>query len=297
MAIFEVIYISPSGNELVSLEQIESREDFDVVKYNIYCAERGCNCRMEYVPQGVKVAYFKKWRGDEYKHSENCIHFAETEVGRRPTRRLGVESSRLRPSHKNSILKDMYKKYKETEEEREARKAKERERARIRRNRPNIRVRRNEAPIEEVVNRPTTDSSGEVLIEGDRNPPVPRNYSIIHINRDKLNSTVALIDRLIDVTNDFENSDQKRSILTISNSSSTHSLKIVLDQVFFVESPRNISRMLEILEQMVLHVEDIIVSAVGEVIERDNELCLAVYSEDGLRINGLSIFSYISRAS
>lgn len=294
MAVFEVIYKSSDGEEIVTLDSIESNEDFEEVKYNIYCSTAGCNCRMEYVPRGIKVAYFKKWRGNEYQHLLDCPHHVDTETGNRPRRRLGIHSSRLKSDHMKSILNDMYKKYLETEEERKARN----ERERInRRNRPNKRVERGQAPVEEIVNRPTTDNQGDVLLEGERNPPVPRSYSIIHISRDQLDSTLALMDKIIEVENDFDNPDEKRTVITLTNQNSSMNFKIILDPVFFAQSALNIDRMLEGVKQRAVHGEKMILGAVGQVIERNNELCMAVFGEDGLRINGKPIFVYLSNAS
>lgn len=286
-----MIYRGPNGHEFITLDSIENRVDFEEVKYNIYCSTIGCDCRIEYVPQGIKVAYFKKWRGDEYQHSLDCPYYVDTETGVRPRKRLGILSSRLRNTHKDNVLKDMYKKYMESEEEREARK--ERERVN-RRNWRNKRVEENETPIEEIVNRPTTDTQGEVLLEGERNPPVPRSYSIIHISRDQLESTVALMDIIIEVENDFNNSDEKRTVITLTNQNRSRTFKIILDPVFFAQSPLNIDRMLEGIKQRVMHGETMILGAIGQIIERDNELCMAVLGEDSLRINGKTIFVYLS---
>ncbi|ETT82253.1 hypothetical protein MKZ08_06690 [Viridibacillus sp. FSL R5-0477] len=294
MAVFEVIYRGTNGNELITLDSIEDRVDFEEVKYDIYCSTTGCDCRMEYVPRGIKVAYFKKWRGNDYQHSLDCTHYTDTETGNRPRKRLGIHSSRLRSDHKKSILNDMYKKYIENEEEREARKERERKN---RRNRTNKRVETGREPVEEIVNRPTTDNQGEVLLEGDRNPPVPRSYSIIHISRDQLDSTLALMDIIIEVENDFNNPDEKRTVITLTNQNMNMTFKIILDPVFFAQSPLNIDRMLEGLKQRAVHGETMILGAVGQIIERDNELCMSVFGEDGIRVNGKPIFVYFSNAS
>lgn len=291
MPVLEVIYRGRNGNERITLDSIEGREDFEEVKYNIYCSTLGCDCKMEYVPRGIKVAYFKKWRGDDYQHALDCPYHNETESGNRPIRRLGIHSSRLRSEHKKRILKDMYKKYRETEEEQEQRRARERIR---RRNDPNRRVERGQTPIEEIVNRPTTDNQGEVLLEGERNPPVPRSYSIIHIGREQLGDTLALMDRIVEVKNDFKNPDEKRSIITLTNENSTMTFKIILDPVFFAQSSLNVDNMLEGVKQRVIHGEEMILGAVGQIIERHNELCMAVFSQDGLNINGREIFVYFA---
>lgn len=291
MAVFEVIYRGPNGDELITLDSIEGREDFEEVKYDIYCTTTGCDCRMEYVPRGIKVAYFKKWRGNNFQHSLDCPHYTEIETGNRPRRRLGMHSTRLRSEHKKGLLKDMYKKFIETDEEREQRKERERT---GRRNRLNRRVEPRNTPLEEIVNRPTTDNQGEALIEGERNPPVPRSYSILHINREQLNSTLAVIDRIIEVENDFDNPNEKRSIITLTNSNNTLTFKIMLEQVFFAQAPLNIDRMLEGLEARTIRGEVMFLSAVGQVVERNNEVCMVVFAEEDLNVNGKTIFAYLS---
>lgn len=291
MAVFEVIYRGPNGDELITLDSIEGREDFEEVKYDIYCTTTGCDCRMEYVPRGIKVAYFKKWRGNDYQHSLDCIHYTEIETGNRPRRRLGIHSSRLRSGHKKGLLKDMYNKYIETDEEKEQRKERDRNR---RRNRPNIRVEQRKKPLEEIVNRPTTDNQGEALIEGERNPPVPRSYSILHINREQLKSTLAVIDRILEVENDFDNPNEKRSIITLTNGNNTLTFKIMLEPVFFAQAPLNIDRMLEGLKVRTVRGEAMFLSAVGEIVERNDEVCMVVFAEEDLNVNGKSIFAYLS---
>ncbi len=135
MTVFEVTYRGVNGNEVLELESIEGHVDYEEVKKNIYCSTRGCDCRMAYVPRGIKVAHYRKWRGDE--HSLDCDHYVDTETGNQRRRRLGIHSSRLRTDHKKGILSDMYKRYRENDDDRDARREREREN---RRNRTNKRV-------------------------------------------------------------------------------------------------------------------------------------------------------------
>lgn len=72
---------------------------------------------------------------------------------------------------------------------------------------------------------------------------------------------------------------------------------VILDPVFFAQSPLNIDRMLEGLKQRTIHGEKMILGVVGQVIERNNELCMSVFGEDRLRINGKPIFVYLFNAS
>jgi len=292
LAVFEVIYRGVNGNEVIQLESIESHIEYEEVKMNIYCSTRGCNCKMAYVPRGIKVAHFRKWRGDE--HSLDCEHYVDTEGGNQRRRRLGIHSSRLRTNHKKGILSDMYKKYTESDDEKKARREREREN---RRNRINKRVDKREEPLEEIVNKPTTTNEGEVLLEGERNPPVPRNYSIIHVNRTQLDSTIALIDKIIDVKNDFDNPNQKRSVITLTDENQTMTFKIILDPVFFAQSSLNIDTALEGIAKRAVKDRNMALGAVGQVIERENELCMSVYEQDALSINGKPIFVYLLNVS
>ncbi|MEQ6855997.1 hypothetical protein AAHH17_16070 [Lysinibacillus capsici] len=185
----------------------------------------------------------------------------------------------------------MYNKYIETDEKKEQRKERDRNR---RKNRTNIRVEQGKKPLEEIVNRPTTDNQGETLIDGERNPPVPRSYSILHINREQLKSTLAVIDRILEVENDFDNPNEKRSIITLTNGNNTLTFKIMLEQVFFAQAPLNIDRMLQGLKVRTVQEEAMFLSAVGEIVERNDEVCMVVFAEEDLNINGKSIFAYLS---
>ncbi|MET3658645.1 hypothetical protein [Sporosarcina psychrophila] len=288
MTVFEVTYRGVNGNEVIELESIEGHVDYEEVKRNIYCSTRGCDCRMAYVPRGIKVAHFRKWRGDE--HSLDCEHYVDTEGGNQRRRRLGINSSRLRTDHKKGIMSDMYKKYTESDDDKEARREREREN---RRNRTNKRVEKSQEPLEEIVNKPTTDNGGEVLLEGERNPSVPRNYSIIHVNRTQLDSTIALIDKIIDVKNDFDNPNEKRSVITLTDINQTMTFRIILDPVFFAQSSLNIDSALKGVEQRAANGGNMVLGAVGQVIERENELCISVFEQDALSINGKPVFVYL----
>lgn len=292
VTVFEVIFKGENGNEVIDLESIEGRVDYEEVKVNIYCSTRGCDCRMAYVPRGIKVAHFRKWRGKE--HNVDCEHYVDTDTGNQRVKRLGIHSSRLRPDHKKSILSDMFKKFSESDDEREARREREREN---RRNRTNKRVEKSQEPLEEIVNKPTTDNEGEVLLEGERNPTVPRNYSIIHVNRTQLDSTIALIGEIIEVENDFDNPNEKRSVITLTDENKTMTFKIILDPVFFAQSSLNIDRALVGVEQRVGNGTKMILGAVGQVIERENELCMSVFEQDGLNIDGKPVFVYLNNVS
>ena len=151
--------------------------------------------------------------------------------------------------------------------------------------------------LEEIVNTPTTGNEGEVLLEGERNPSVPRNYSIIHVNRAQLDSTVALIGKISDVKNDLGNPNEKRSVITITDDNQTMTFKIILDPVFFAQSSLNIDSALEGVKQRAANGDTMVLGAVGQVIERDNELCMSVFEQDGLSINGKPVFVYLNNVS
>lgn len=57
--------------EIVTLETITHHEDYLLVKENLYCITPNCSCKLIYIPKGLKVAYFKKWKGDN--HIEECL--------------------------------------------------------------------------------------------------------------------------------------------------------------------------------------------------------------------------------
>lgn len=285
MIIERAVFRLDGQEEIVTLEDITLREDYQSVRENLYCPTEGCNCRLIYIPQGKKIAYFKKWNGDN--HNENCPHYIETQFNGRSRQIAGVTASTLRDSHVSDILRGIYDTYTETAEEREERLRRQRENARARRNRRVDNQRR--GLTEEIeVNNPTTSLEGATLREGERNPPVRRRLSVLDFNLDDVGNTEAGIGRIIAVQN-----NENQSVITIVDELERGHFHLYLEQVFFENAPTNISRFLEILSNMVEANIEILISCVGEVVNRNNRIGMLILGENYLRFNRMPLATLI----
>lgn len=298
MLINEALYKYDENERIITLHQMAHEEDIQHIKNHLYCAQDGCDCKIEYVPQGQKNAYFKKWRGDDYEHDENCIYHTNNVNGRRPIRRDGTVNSTLDHQRKRRIARDVYQKYTETAEQRESRLQRQRERRRNVNVTPINRTNNNLDPQRILDSRVTTNPDAENVMEVERAPRLLRRYSINDIGESNLHETLVVVGPLIKVENDFQTSSAKRSVLTISDANHNNEFKIFLDPVFFVNSFANIDSVLENLHTAVENsenAEEFILTAIGEILIRENSLSMAVYNDEDLSLNGRGIFSSVTR--
>lgn len=277
-----VLYINEDIREEITLDEIVNRVDYIEVKENIFCIEENCECRMVYVPRGVKVAYFKRLKG--HNHAECCVYFSIPEENRGRRRNLSTSSSILRINHKRNMLKGIYKSYKETEEQRNSRLERERERARVKRNQT---VNRANEQLEVSINNPTTSTDGRRIDEGERNPPVKRRHSILDVTLIDIGDTEVVIGELVSVSN-----SENQTILTITDKQHSKEFKIYLEQVFFENSALNTPGMFRGLTEL-LESSFILTSAVGEIIVRNEEIGMLVLAEEDLGFNGLRLGSLL----
>lgn len=285
MLIDRAVFRLEEVEEIVTLDNIVQHGDYVTVRDNLYCPTPNCNCRLIYIPQGRKIAYFKKWNGDN--HNENCQFYKETTNNGHSRRILGSNTSILRDSHVTDILRGIYDTYTETDEEKNARLTRQREYARKRRNRRINAEERN--PIEEViVNQPTTSLDGESLTEGERNPPVRRRISVLDFDIEDIGNTEATIGTITEIQN-----NDRQTIITISDKLERGDFNIYLEEVFFRNSPLNINRLLTVLERIIESGREVIVSCVGEVIQRNEEIGMLVLNENRLRFNRVPLSSLI----
>ena len=284
MVVLQVLFKNEGNEEVITLEEISIREDYLEVKDHIYCPIEGCQCRMVYVPRGVKRAYFKKLKGDNH-NEDACPHYVATGIDGRPRRTSGINASLLKSEHKKSMLRGIFKTYLETEEERLERMERERERARKRRNQ---RVNKNNNPVEEIVNNPTTSNDGERLEDGQRNPPVKRRHSILDVVENDIGSTIVVIGTITSIVN-----RENQSILTITDRQHRQEFRLYLEQVFYESSPLNTPQMLITLKSMVESLPNIVLSVVGEILVRNEELGMLVLAEEDLRFNGMTLGAFL----
>lgn len=278
MFIDRAIFRNGLEEEIVTLESITHHENYLLVKDNLYCAVTGCNCRLNYIPEGLKVAHFKKWKGDN--HSEDCPYYKETIEGAKSIRIAGKTVSRLSDNHIRKVLIDTYKKFNETEEEKSERLKKQNENYRKRKNK----VIERQAALEfedVIISLPTTSLDVNEVREGERNPTVRKRLSILDFEFSDIGLTLSTIGFLDNMT-----LDEKYSTLIITDDYSRLTFTIFLEEVFYANSTLSINTMLQGLEKLFAISEDIIVTCVGEVVLREGQIGMLVLKEDNLSFNG-----------
>lgn len=287
MSIIDAIFRYNSNEILINLEDISTNENYEVLKENLFCSSENCNCSLQYIPRGKYSEYLKKRVGEI--HIESCRYFDITNLNGRSRRTTGTSSSILRDDHVANILRGLYDAYNETDEERESRLAQQRAYARRRRNtRVDDSSTRNE--YDEVSsNRPTTSSSGEVLLEGERNPPVRRRYSLLDLSNEDIGQTEGVIGELVEVEN-----DGRRSLLLVSDKNRTIRVCLYLEEVFFDNSPENLEDNLLVLNELLTSGRTIQISCIGEVVFRNESLGMLVLREKDLRVNRVPLGSFIN---
>lgn len=284
MAIFQVVYRNDHDNEeLITIDEISSRADVLAVKENIYCPTPNCDCKMSYVPRGVKSAYFKKHVG--HNHIENCRHFVFTDGNGRPRRVVEANYARLDSKRKRDMLKGIYKTLKETEEERQMRLERQRLASRNKRNRI---VQNDNQVVDVTVQYPTTSNNAEQLVKDGRSMPVRRRHSLLDVSDSDIGNTVVVIGYVREIEN-----SEDYGVITLRDSTDTLEFKLYLELVFYQNSPRNTQQMLSSIESIMKDGVDIIVSSVGEVVNRDNRKGMLVLAEEDLSFNGERLGSFI----
>lgn len=289
MLIDKALFRIGNVSEVVTLESIAQHEDYIVIKDNLYCLTPNCNCKLIYIPQGKKVAHLKKWKG--YKHIEVCPYFIDTDQNGRPRRVLGTTVSRLRDEHISKIKKDVYDKLTESDEDRNARLVRQRVKARKRRN-SIVETQERLELDDKVVNQATTSLNGDSLREGERNPPVKRRISILDFIFADIGTTVGTGGILTDIK-----INEKNAVMTIADLNKLSTFNLFLEEVFYSNSGLDIDSMLKTLDSIHSSKEEIIVTAVGEVVFREGQFGMLVMKESDLDFNRVPLATFIMYAN
>lgn len=276
------IYKEGAEEEIVTLETITSHVDYITVKENLYCATPRCNCRLVYVPEGVKVAYFKKWKG--YDHIEDCPYYKETVMGAKAFRIVGKNISRLRDGHVKNVLNDTFDKFNETTEERAKRLERQYVNARKRKNK--VIERQGSIDFEDVfITFPSTSLSVEEVKEGERNPTVKKRMSVADFVFSDIGLTMSTIGFLREVQ-----IKEKYSLLVITDKHEHAFFPLYLEEVFYENSSLNIDSLIKGLKKLHEESEDeIIVTVIGEVVFRGGQLGMLVMDEKKLNFNRIRL--------
>lgn len=273
MSIEAVLYINDNYSEEVNLVEIVTRSDCEIVKKNLYCAFKDCECKMEYVPRGKKIAHFKTW--PLRNHSTDCIDFFVREQKKKSQKSLATSSIRLTDKHISSVLKSLISSIDETVEEKELRLQKQR--AKYKGKKSNI-VDKTENPIESQNIIPTTDKDADILGEGTRAPSVKRRFSISFLSEEDIGTATALQEKIENITID----DNRVIVLLQKNELKTN---VYFEESFFVNSARNIDTMFKVVEKVLKRGDLVTLSCVGNVERRAGEISLVVNGQNHIRIN------------
>ena len=273
MAIEEVLYKKDNIIEKINLDDIVDKENYEIVKKNLYCAFNGCDSRMEYVPKGKKIAHFKTWPKEN--HSSDCIDYFLREKKRQSQKSQATTSIGLTDKHIKRVLKSLTNSINESEEARQTRLKKQREKNRTKKNS----ITDNSLPPEAGENvRPSTDEQADVMGEGTRAPSVKRRFSIFDLNEDDIGTATALHENIKSI-----NIMANRVIITLQNKGKE--VNVYLEESFFASSSRNIDRMLIVVETALENGDSLTLECVGNVEERVGKLCIVLNGQNHLWIN------------
>jgi len=187
-----VLYKNRDEYEEVTLDDIEKRSDFDIVKKNLYCAFEGCPAKIEYVPRGKRIAHFKTWPMSD--HSTDCIDFFEREKQKAGKKSLASNSVGLSDKHINNVLRNLINTIEETEEEKQIRLEKQRSRNKNRKVNKVTDESQDSEPNNNI--RPSTDNNADTVEEGRRAPSVKRRYNLSLLIEDDINTATALYEEV-----------------------------------------------------------------------------------------------------
>ena len=289
MIIDRALFRNGIAEEIITLDSITHHEDYLFVKDHLYCSTPGCKCRILYVPQGNKSAYFKKWKGDQ--HHKDCPYFTKSIYGAKSKRFAEKTISRLSDAHISKILKDTFKRFNETEDERRERLKMQKLNARVRKN--VLVAKRELEQAEDITIRvPTTPLNGNEVRKGEKNPKVPKRLSILAFRLTDIEQTLSTVGLLKSVYISDE-----LSVLTITDLYEQLEFKIVLEKEFYENNSFNFNHLLEKINILLLQGERIIVTCVGEVFGENGQFGMRILDEKKLTLNDFSISEYLVRKS
>jgi hypothetical protein len=273
-----VLYKNGEEYEEVTLDDIENRSDFEIVKKNLFCAFEGCPAKIEYVPRGKRIAHFKTWPMSD--HSTDCIDFFEREKQKAGKKSLANNSVGLSDNHINNVLRNLINTVDETEEEKQIRLEKQRARNK---NRKINRLTDESKESEFTENfRPTTDNNADTTEEGKRAPSVKRRYNLSLLNEDDINTATALYEEV-----DSISIEANRVILKLKRNDKE--ANVYFEENFFSNSARNIDSMFKIVKNFIDDGNLVELYCVGNVERRNGNICLVINKQSHIRINKMTI--------
>ena len=287
MLIDKVLFRYGDVTEIITLESIEQHRDYILLIEHLYCATPNCRCKMMYIPEGKRIAHFKKWIGGQHQHSKHCPYYYEPAILDRQKKMVETSVAILNDKHISGVLKNALNKFLETEEERQLRLEKGRTRARSQRN-SFINKIEGIFPISIFVNKLTTGNKGQRLVEGGKTPYVKTRGSIVSFRNGDIGETQATagyFKRIIYKEETIE--------MIITDQQKLHSFHLYFEEVFFANSGVGVRRMLEELEDVLKTVDDVVITCIGEIVKKDGRFGMRVMRASNIRINGDLIPTFI----
>ena len=286
MIVNRALFKNGNAEEIITLESIAHHEDYLFVKDHLYCVTQGCKCRILFIPKGIKTAYFKKWNGDQ--HHKECPYYVESLEGSKARRIVEQKVTMLSDSHISKILKDTFRRFHETEEERNHR---------LKMQKINSRVRKTllvgnqarENPEDVIVTIPTTSLEGTRVRYGEKSPKVPKRLSIIHFRISDIGQTLSTIGLLKRIY-----ISENLSILTITDVNERLEFQIILEETFYENSFININASLEELNLLLSQGKQLIVTCLGEVFGENGDFGMHILDDKKLTFNGVNLREFLT---
>ncbi|MEI4602783.1 hypothetical protein WAG19_12730 [Bacillus cereus] len=277
-----VLYKNGDEYEEVTLDDIDKRHDFDIVKKNLYCAFEGCPAKIEYVPRGQRIAHFKTWPMSN--HSTDCTDFFKREKQKAKKKSLASSSVGLTDTHINNVLRNLINSIDETEEEKKLRLEKQRARGKKKK----VNQVTDESQNSELTDniRPTTDNNATTTEEGKRAPSVKRRYNLSLLNEDDINTATALYEKVSSI-----NIEENRAIFKLKRNNKE--ANVYFEENFFNNSARNIDSMFKVVKKHLDAGNVIELYCVGNVERRNGDICLTVNKQSHIRINKLPVARFV----
>lgn len=263
--------------EEVNIIEIESRDNFDLVKQNLFCSYQGCSAKIEYVPQGKNKSHFKTW--PKQNHSKDCEDYFE-----RVEKLKGEKSSAsidvsLTDKHVSRVLKELYKEANETPEEKKKRLETQSKKKKKKKNG----VIDNNQEIQDTVRINATTGDGENNADGSyRAPNVRKKHNLHLLNEDDLGYTRGVYGEIDGIT-----ISQDKVILHLS-----YKLKkcnVHFEEAFFATSAFNMMSMFKNVQAYLSENYKLEFTGVGQIVKRNNQIDLLINNQNHFKLNDMRI--------
>ncbi|MEZ2658584.1 hypothetical protein [Aneurinibacillus aneurinilyticus] len=269
--------------EEIHIDLIETHEDFELVRNNLFCIYDGCNAKIEYVPKGKNKAHFKTWPHQD--HSKDCLDYFEREKKRKSEKGSATVNASLSPKHVNRVLRELFREANESEENK--RKRLEEQRKKAKGKKKNITIDNSQIPSPVLNVNPTTGEGDDSLGKLKREPNVRKRHNVQLLNESDIGFTRGVygIAKSISIT---------ENRVVISLSSKGKKCNVYFEESFFSKAATNIMGMFKNVEKFIARGSRLGLACVGQVAKRDEEYQLIINNQNDFTLNDcrISVFSF-----